>query len=116
MVRVTTSEEGERTIITIDGQLSRDSTEVIEICGNQALLKGGPVDVFLRDVATIDQSGHAILSRLPAYGIRLLANGICTSYIVRVLMLVGTERSVSPSAVASASVEETRPKLERNHG
>jgi hypothetical protein len=116
MVQVTTSEEGERTIITIDGQFSGDSTKVIEICVNQALLKGGPVDVFLPDVATVDQSRHALLSRLAAYGIRLVANGIYTSYIVRVLMLVGTEGSVSPSAVASASVEETRPKLERNHG
>lgn len=116
MMRVTTSEERERTIITIDGQLSRDSIEVIEICCNQAILKGGPVDVFLRDVTTIDESGRALLSRLAAHGIRLLANGIYTSYIVRAVMLAGTQGSVSPSAAGSASVEETSPKFERNHG
>ena len=116
MIRVTTSAEGERTIITIDGKLSRDSIEVIEICCDRAILKGGPVDVFLRDVATIDQSGHALLSHLASRGFRLLANGIYTSYIVRTLMLAGAQGSVWPSAVASGSVDETRPKLERNQG
>ena len=96
MIRVTKSEEGERTIITLQGQLSRDYIEVVEICCNQAVSKGKPTDVFLHDVLTIDESGRALLARLAAKGIRLLASGTYTSYIVRALM--------------------TSPKFQSNHG
>jgi hypothetical protein len=115
MIRVTKTEERERTRITIDGQLSRDYIEAVEICCDQAISEGMPVDVFLRDVPTIDESGRALLSRLAANGIRLLAKGIYTSYIVRALMSVGSQGPVSPSAAAGASSEGTSPMFER-HG
>jgi hypothetical protein len=115
MIRVTKTEERERTRITIDGQLSRDYIEAVEICCDQAISEGMPVDVFLRDVPTIDESGRALLSRLAANGIRLLAKGIYTSYIVRALMSVGAQGPVSPSAAACASSEGTSPMFER-HG
>jgi hypothetical protein len=100
MIRVTKSEERERTIITLEGQLSRDYIEVVEICCNQAVSKGKPIDVFLHDVLIIDESGRALLTRLAAKGMRLLATGIYTSYIVRALMPVGAGGPVSPSAAA----------------
>jgi hypothetical protein len=115
MIRVTKSEEGERTIITLEGQLSGDYIEVVEICCNQAVSKGKPIDVLLHDVLTIDESGRALLTRLAAKGIRLLATGIYTSYIVRVLMSVGTRTPISPSAAAGASGEGTSRKLQGNH-
>src|SRR4030081_286436 len=83
MIRVTKSEERERTIITLEGQLSADYIEAVEICCSQALSRRKPVDVFLHNVLTIDESGRALLTRLAAKGIRLLASGIYTSYIVR---------------------------------
>ena len=83
MIRVTKSEEGERTIITLEGQLSGEYIDVVEIFCNHAESKGKPIDVFLHDVLTIDESGRALLTRLAAKGIRLLATGIYTSYIVR---------------------------------
>jgi hypothetical protein len=116
MIRVTKSEEGERTIITLEGQLSGDSIEVVEICCNQALSKGKPIDVLLHDVLTIDESGLALLTRLAAEGIRLLATGIYTSYIVRALMSVGIPRPVSPSVAAGADGQGTSPRFEGNHG
>jgi hypothetical protein len=57
MFSVTTSEVGKRTILTIDGQLSGDYIEVVEICCNQAESEGKPIDVFLHNVSTIDESG-----------------------------------------------------------
>jgi len=86
MIRVTKSEEGERIIITIDGQLSGDYIEVVEIFCGQALTEGRPIDIFLRDVSTIGESGRALLTRLAAKGIHLLANGIYTSQVVRDLV------------------------------
>ena len=115
MIRVTKSEERERTIITLEGQLSADYIEAVEICCNQAVSKGKPVDVFLHDVLTIDESGRALLARLAAQGIRLLATGIYTSYTARSLMPVGIRGPVSPSAAAGARRARTSPKFEGNH-
>jgi len=115
MIRVTKSEERERTIITLEGQLSADYIEAVEICCNQAVSKGKPVDVFLHDILTIDESGRALLARLAAQGMRLLATGIYTSYIARALMPVGIRGPVSPSAAAGARRARTSPKFEGNH-
>ena len=116
MIRVTKSEEGQRTIITLEGQLSADCIEVVEICCDLAVSKGKPIDVFLHDALTIDESGRALLSRLAAKGIRPLANGIYTSCVVRALMPAGTRAPVSPLAVTGASGERTSRKFEGNHG
>jgi hypothetical protein len=42
MFSVSMSEVGKRTILTIDGQLSGDYIEVVEICCNQAESEGSP--------------------------------------------------------------------------
>lgn len=85
MFRVSKAEERSRTIVTVDGQLSGDYIEVVETCCDQAISTGKPVDLFLRDVSTIDQAGRALLRRLAASGVRLLASGVYTSYIVQAL-------------------------------
>jgi len=85
MFRVSKAEERLRTIVTIDGQLSGDYIEVLETCCDQAISTGKPVDLILRDVSTIDQASCALLRRLAASGVRLLASGVYTSYIVQAL-------------------------------
>jgi hypothetical protein len=116
MIRLTKSEERERTVITIDGQLSGDYIQGVEICCNQAVSEGKPFDVFWHDVLTIDESGRARLTRLAAKGIRLLATGMYTSYVVRDHVAAGSRASGSPSAAAGASGERTSPKSERWKG
>jgi len=96
MIRITKSEEEKRTIITIDGQLSGDYVEVVELFCNQAVSEGKPIEVFLRDVLTIDECGRALLTRLAAKGIRLLATGMYTSYVVRDLVAASFRASGSP--------------------
>lgn len=91
MFRVSTAEEGPRTIITIDGQLAGDSTGVVGTCCEQAISTGRPVHLFLRDVSAVDQAGRALLRRLAAKGVRLIASGVYTSYLVRALNPAGTE-------------------------
>jgi hypothetical protein len=85
MIRVTKTEERSRTIVTIDGQLSGDSITVVETCCSQAEANRKPVCLFLRDVTTVDQAGTLLLRRLAAKGIRLLAHGLYTSYLVQTL-------------------------------
>ena len=83
MIRVSQEDEPGRTILTLDGSLSADCAELVEACCNQALSRGKPVDLFLRDVAAVDPSGRDLLCRMAARGVRLLASGLYTSYLVR---------------------------------
>ena len=76
MFGVKKSEVGRRTILTIDGQFSGDYIEVVEICCNQAESEGKPIDIFLHNVSIIDEPGRALLARLAAKGVRLLAAGM----------------------------------------
>jgi hypothetical protein len=48
----------------------------------QALSKGKPVRLHLRQVSAIDERGRTMLCRLAAEGVDLTANGIYSSYIV----------------------------------
>lgn len=86
MIRVTQSRERGRTTFTIDGQLSGDYIQVVELSCNQALSQRRPITVFLHDVLTIDESGRALLTRLASRGVRLLAAGVYTSYFVQDLV------------------------------
>ena len=90
MIRVTKSEDRERTVITLEGQLSGEYIDVVEIFCNQVESKGKPIDVFLHDVLTIDESGRALLTRLAAKGIRLLVTGMGTSHFVQDLVGAGS--------------------------
>jgi hypothetical protein len=117
MIRVTKSEEEERTAIIIDGRLSGDCIEVVETCCNQAVLEGKPVDVFLRDILTIDESGRAFLARLAAKGIRLRAAGMYTSHVVQDLVAASSSASSSPSPQKGPSRKQRAcPKSESGHG
>ena len=91
MFRVSKAEERSRTVVTIDGQLSGESIQVVETCCDQAMSRGKPVHLLLRDVFTIDQGGRALLGRLAAKGVRLLGTGVYTAYLVRTLSPAGTE-------------------------
>ena len=87
MIRLTTTEELSRTIVTIEGHLLADSIDIVEKCCNEAALPGKPVQVFLRDVTIVDQDGRLLLARLAAKGFRLVASGVYTSYIVQAITM-----------------------------
>lgn len=98
MIRVTKTEERSRTVVTIDGQLSRECVTVVETCCSQAEAKRKPIYVFLRDVTTVDQAGTMLLRRLAAKGIRLLARGVYTSYLVQTVASDGAAAPLSSPA------------------
>ncbi len=89
MFRITEAEEQSRTTLTIDGQLSADSVAAVETCCTQAGSKGRAVQLYLRDVTSVDQAGQNLLSRLVARGIHLVASGVYTSYLVEALITGG---------------------------
>src|ERR1035441_6069357 len=98
MFRAGKVEGRSRTIVTIDGQLSGDYIEAVETCCDQAMCRGKAGPLFLRDVSTVDQAGRALLCRLAAKGVRLLASGVYTSYLVRALNPSGKESLSSSNA------------------
>ena len=83
MIRIILAHEPANATVTVDGTLSGECVEPVEISCLQALAEGRPVRLFLRDVVAIDERGRSMLRRLAIAGIDLAANGIYISYIVR---------------------------------
>ena len=82
MIRIMAADEPASIVITVDGTLSNGSVEAVRTCCMEALSKGKPVSLYLRDVAAIDDAGRSMLQDLAARGIDLTAKGIYSSYIV----------------------------------
>jgi len=108
MIRVTKTERRSRTVFTIDGQLSGDSITVVETCCSQAEASCKPVYLFLRDISTVDQDGTALLRRLAGKGVRLLASGIYTSYLVQTLTSGGAAARSSSAGNGHSASEAAR--------
>lgn len=92
MIRVITADEAASTTITVDGNLSGESVDPVETCCIEALPKGKPVRLYLRDVSAIDERGRTMLRRLAAEGVDLTANGIYSSYIVAEIQSAGLRK------------------------
>jgi hypothetical protein len=82
MIRIWTATKPKTVTITVDGQLTREFVGTLDVSVKQANGHGRPIHLFLRDVTSIDEGGHGLLSRLAAKGVRLSASGIYSSYIV----------------------------------
>ena len=81
MFRVDKEFGEQRTRLTVSGEISSACIDVLETCCEQAIRDGKAVHLVL-DVTTIDESGHAVLRRLAAKGVRMSAKGIYHSYLV----------------------------------
>ena len=79
MIRIMTADEPASTTITVDGKLSGEGVEPLEACCIQALLKGKPVRLNLRDVSAIDDRGQTMLRLLVSQGVGLTANAPTSS-------------------------------------
>ena len=82
MVRIFTTDGSKSTTITVDGQLVDDCVKAVETCSHEAIDRGRPVHLYLRDVSHIDDRGRSLLSRLASKGVLLRASGVYSSYIV----------------------------------
>ncbi len=82
MIRIMTANDEASTTITVDGMLSNQTVEPVQTCCMEALSRGKPVRLYLRDVSAIDESGRQMLRHLAAEGVDLTANGIYSSHVV----------------------------------
>ena len=92
MFRITREDHTARSVLTLDGDLSRDCVELIEKCCRQAMVRGVPVDLFLREVSNIDLPGRSLLKKLAGMGVRLRGAGLYTTYILRGMNQIETAR------------------------
>jgi hypothetical protein len=92
MVRILTADELTSTTITVDGTLSGEGIEPVQTCCIQALTKGKPVRLHLRDVSAIDERGRAMLRHLAAEGVDMTADGVYSSYIVHDIQSAGLSK------------------------
>jgi hypothetical protein len=83
------------------GNLRVTTSKIVEIFCDQAVTERRPIDIFGRDVSTIGESGRTLLARLASKGMRLHANGIHTSYVVRDLVAGCSKALDSPGGGAS---------------
>jgi hypothetical protein len=92
MIRIMTADEPASTTITVDGKLSGEGIEPVQVCCIQALCQGKSVRLYLREVSSIDESGRTMLGNLAAKGVDLAANGIYSSYIVAEIQAAGLSK------------------------
>jgi len=92
MVRIMTADDLTGTTITVDGTLSGEGIEPVQTCCIQALSKGKPVRLHLREVCAIDERGHTMLRHLATEGVDMTANGIYSSYIVDDIQSEGSSK------------------------
>jgi len=92
MIRIMTVDELTSTTITVDGTLSGEGIEPVQTCCMEALSKGKPVRLHLRDVSAIDERGRTMLRYMAAQGVYLTANGIYSSYIVGDIQSAGLSK------------------------
>jgi len=62
--------------------LCTQTVEPVQACCMEALAKGKPVRLHLRELSAIDESARQMLRHLAAEGVELTALGIYSSYIV----------------------------------
>jgi ABC-type transporter Mla MlaB component len=82
--RVEKQIDGPKTRIVISGEISSACVEVAEVHCEQAIRSSKAVDLVL-DVTSIDDSGLALLRRLAAKGVRLVAQGVYHSWLVETI-------------------------------
>ena len=82
MIRIQTNSDSQSVRIVIDGQLAGEDIVQMEASLRNALEPHKSASLFLRDVSHIDDAGRKLLSRLARNGVKLIASGVYSSYVV----------------------------------
>jgi len=93
VIRIQTEVGKGRTRLLISGEISSGCVELIEACCDQAIRDGKAVDLVL-DVTTIDERGRALLRRLAAKRVCVVAKGVYHSYLVDTIRRAASRDSV----------------------
>jgi hypothetical protein len=92
MIRIQAAPNPGGITIAIDGQLIGEYVAEVEASIRGSMEQCKDVHLFLRNVSHIDETGHALLSRLAALGVELSAAGLYSSHVVTQLQLALSSR------------------------
>jgi ABC-type transporter Mla MlaB component len=92
MIRIQAAYNRGSITIAIDGQLTAEYVAEVEASIRESMEQYKDVHLFLRNVSHIDETGHALLSRLAAQGVELSATGLYSSHVVTQLQLALNSR------------------------
>jgi len=81
MLKITTYENGNRTVLELEGKLAGLYVEELERVWHQAE-RAGAVHVVLKDVGFIDENGKELLARISRSGAELVAVGCLTKAVL----------------------------------
>jgi|ERR1039457_1663037 hypothetical protein len=82
MFRINQAVTPSRTIIYIDGQLTKEYAQLAEQYCSESLATGKRLEVVLRDVSEVDEAGRNFLRQLAARGIPVHAKGVYMRYLL----------------------------------
>jgi len=85
MLRVTTQHTPGRTVLKLEGRVSRDVVEEVDASWRAAAGTEGTADIWvdLTDVCLVDPDGQALLARMHRAGVRFLTRGCLIPELVR---------------------------------
>jgi hypothetical protein len=92
MIRIQANDKPGGVRITLDGHLIDEYVAEVEESIRKSLEQYNDVHLFLRNVSHIDETGHALLSRLAAQGVQLSATGLYSSHVVTQVQLAMSSR------------------------
>jgi ABC-type transporter Mla MlaB component len=92
MIRIQAAHNAGGITIAIDGQLIGEYVTEVEASIRKSMEQCKDVHLFLRKVSHIDETGHALLSRLASQGVELSATGLYSSHVVTQVQLALSSR------------------------
>jgi len=92
MLKITTNDNGNRTVLELDGKLVGPWVNEPERVWHQAE-RAGSVHVVLKEVGCIDQNGKELLERISRSGASLVAVGCLTKAVLHDVLKKGSAGS-----------------------
>ena len=92
MLKITTDDNGHRTVLELDGKLVGPWVNELERVWHQAE-RAGSVHVVLKEVGCIDQNGKELLARISRSGASLVAVGCLTKAVLHDVLKKGSAGS-----------------------
>jgi ABC-type transporter Mla MlaB component len=91
MFRISRTDQETAITLTIDGELAKEHVAIAARCCDEILKSGRVVEVVLRDVDAVDESGRNWLAELTCRGVRVVGQNLYLSYIVSELKRPGAQ-------------------------
>jgi hypothetical protein len=88
--RLDTGIQGCAIYLTINGELKKESVDIVESACLKALTEHAQVTILIDNITEFDQEGFALLMRLISAKVRVQAKGLYSQYVLNRAELLST--------------------------